>query len=168
MAEDIDAALAAGRDAADALLAAADRSAGVWTAPRAAGKWSPSQVVEHVARALEESANVVAEAPSKFPTLPRLLRPLLRSLFFNRTLKKGAFPKARTNKALDPQSGPPSPAAARVRLDSALAAFDRACRARAASGKPVESTVFGTVSLEDYVRFQALHIHHHCRQMPGG
>lgn len=123
--------------------------------------------MEHVALALEESANVVSGAPSKFPTLPMFLRPLVRGLFFNRVLKKNAFPKAKTNKAFDPASGPPTPDAARVRLETALAAFDQACRARAVSGKKVASTIFGTVSVEDYARFQALHTRHHCKQMPG-
>ena len=36
------------------LVAAAERSAAIWTTPRAPGKWSPSQVVEHVAGGLDE------------------------------------------------------------------------------------------------------------------
>lgn len=163
---DLDVVLAANRDAVNDLLAAADRSGGAWTTPRAPGKWSPSQVVEHVARALEESANVVSGAPSKFPTLPTFLRPLVRGLFFNRVLKKNAFPKAKTNKALDPASGPATPAAARARLQEAAGRFDQSCRARAASGQHVASTIFGAVSVEDYARFQELHTRHHRKQMP--
>ncbi len=164
---DVDAALRGNQDAIRDLIAAAERSGGVWTVPRAPRKWSPSQLVEHVARALEESAHVVSGAPSKFPTFPALVRPLVRGLFFNRVLKKKAFPKAKTTKAFSPASGPPTPAAARTRLEQAVAAFDRACRARAASGKSVESTIFGTVSVADYAKFQEVHTRHHCRQMPG-
>src|SRR5262245_33869281 len=112
---DVDTALAANRQAVADLIAAATRSAGTWTVPRAPGKWSPSQIVEHVARSLEESANVVSGAPSKFPTLPTFVRPLVRGVFFNRVLKKSAFPKAKTRKAFDPESGPTSPDLARVR-----------------------------------------------------
>lgn len=155
------------RAAVHDLGAAAERSEAVWTVPRAPGKWSPSQLVEHVALALEESANVVSGAPSKFPTLPAFLRPLVRGLFFNRTLKKGTFPKAKTNKALDPASGSLTPAQGRVRLEAASAKFDQACRASAASGRRVESTIFGRVTVEDYVRFLELHTRHHCKQMPG-
>ena len=93
---DINAVLTENRSAVDDLMVAADKSESVWTTPRAAGKWSPSQVVEHVAMVLEESGNVVAGAPSKFPTLPRFVRPLVRGIFFNRILKKEAFPKARS------------------------------------------------------------------------
>ena len=164
---DVNAALGGTRAAVDDLIVAAQRSEGAWTVARAPGKWSPSQVVEHVARALEESANVVSGTPSKFPTLPVFLRPLIRSLFFNRILKKGAFPKARTNRALDPSSGPATSAEARVRLGAALDKFDQACRARAASGQKVVSTIFGTVSVEDYAEFQGVHARHHCKQMPG-
>ena len=163
---DLSTVLAGNRTALDDLMAAAQRSAPVWTTPRAPGKWSPSQVVEHVARALEESANVVAGMPSKFPTFPALLRPLVRGLFFNRVLKSGTFPRAKTNKAFDPAAGPATPAEGRARLEDALARFDQACRSRAAAGQSVSSTLFGTVSVESYARFQELHARHHCGQMP--
>jgi hypothetical protein len=164
---DVDSALAANRAAVDELIAAAERSASQWTTPRAPGKWSPSQVVEHVARALEESANVVSGAPSKLPTLPAFVRPLARNLLFKRVLKKQAFPKARTNKAMNPARGPATTAEARTRLEGALARFDRACRDRAATRGSVESKAFGTVSVADYATFIAVHTRHHCKQMPG-
>ncbi len=164
---DVDSTLAANRDAIAELIAAAERSGGAWTAPRAPGKWSPSQIVEHVARSLDESANVVAGAPAKFPHLPFFLRPVAKGFLFNRVLRNGAFPKAKTNKAMNPASGPDSPAVARVRLESALARFDRECRACAEAGRPVKSATFGTVSVTDFVRFTELHTRHHCHQMPG-
>jgi hypothetical protein len=164
---DVSRVLADIRAAATDLLAAAERTGPAWSAPRAPGKWSPSQIVEHVARALEESANVVSGAPSKFPTLPGVVRPLVRSLFFNRVLKKKAFPRARTSKAFNPQSGPLTPADGRRRLEAALARFEHECQARAASGRTVTSGIFGEVSVEDYARFQELHTRHHSAQIPG-
>ena len=163
---DVAKALEGNRAAVNELIAAAERSAAVWTTPRAPGKWSPSQVVEHVARALEESANVVAGAPSKFPTFPAIFRPLVRGLFFNRVLKTGAFPKAKTNAPFDPLDGPATPDAARRRLESALGAFDRECRACAAKGASVASSIFGSVTVADYARFQEFHTRHHTGQMP--
>lgn len=162
---DVHTALAANRDAVNELLAAAEASTAAWTTPRAPGKWSPCQIVEHVARTLEESAHVVAGSPSKFPTLPAFIRPLVR-LIFNRVLKKGAFPKARASKAFNPIDGPATPAAGRVRLEAALAEFEKASRARAAAGLKVSHPGFGPVSVEDYARFQELHTRHHCKQMP--
>jgi hypothetical protein len=61
---DVNDVLAANRAAVLDLVAAAERSAATWTTPRAPGKWSPSQVVEHVARGLDEGANVASGAPS--------------------------------------------------------------------------------------------------------
>jgi len=158
--------LTANRDAVRGLIAAADKCAGVWVVPRAPGKWSPSQIVEHVARSLDESANVVSGAPSKFPNLPFFMRPVARGFLFNRVLRNGAFPKARTNKALNPASGPATPAEARARLQGALDRFDRECRACAKSGGVVPSATFGRVSVADYARFIELHTRHHCQQMP--
>jgi hypothetical protein len=164
---DVNHALASNRAAVIDLVAAAERSAATWTTPRAPGKWSPSQVVEHVAGGLDEGANVVSGAPS-IPMPPAFLRPLLRLFFFNRILKKGVFPKGfKAHKAMNPTSGPASPAEARVRLEGALARFDQECLKRVASGRHVVSTGFGTVSVEDFVRFSALHTRHHCKQMPG-
>src|SRR2546428_8604995 len=140
---DVGPALAGNRAAVDDLIAAADRTGAAWTTPRAPGKWSPSQVVEHVARALEESANVVAGTPSKFPTFPTMLRPIVRGLFFNRVLRQGRFSKAKTAKALHPATGPATPAEARPRLEGALAHVDQACRTRAPRVPIIPSTLFG-------------------------
>ena len=122
--------------------------------------------MEHVAGGLEEAANVVSGAPS-IALIPTFLRPLAR-LYFNRILRKGVFPKGlKAHKALDPATGSATPAQARVRLEGALARFDQECRRRLASGQLVVSTGFGTVSVEDLVRFSALHTRHHCKQLPG-
>lgn len=164
---DVDLTLAANRAAVSDLIAASEKSEAVWTVPPAPGKWSPSQIVEHVARSLDESANVVCGVPSNFPKLPFFLRPVARGFLFNRVLRSSAFPKGKTNKAMDPASGPATPADARVRLEGALERFDRGCRACAQAGGAVASTTFGTVPVADYARFIELHTRHHCKQMPG-
>ena len=38
---------------------------------------------------------------------------------------------------------------------------------RGSSRQNVVSTGFGTVSVDDYARFQAVHTRHHCKPMPG-
>jgi len=163
---DLSAALVSNRAAVDEMLAAIDRSAANWTTPRAAGKWSPSQVVEHVARSLEESANVIMGAPSKFPNFPRFIRPLVRMMFFDRVVKTGAFPKARTSKAMNPASGAATAPAGRARLEEAAARFDGACRTAAERGPTFDNGLFGVISIADYVRFMDLHTRHHTRQIP--
>jgi hypothetical protein len=162
---DLDAILSANRAAVDDLLAAAERiPPDSWTTPWAPRKWSPSQIVEHVAMTLEEGGNVVAERPSKLPSFPSFLRPL-GGLLFRRVLKKGGFPKLKTVRAMDPSSGP-THEGARARLEAAIAAFEKDCRDRASAGGTFTSGAFGRVSVEEYARFQELHTRHHAKQMP--
>jgi DinB superfamily len=162
---DLNTALAASQDAIDQLMVAGERTATAWAAPRAPGKWSPSQIVEHVARSLEESANMAAGRPSKFPQLPGVVHPIVRGLLFKRVLRKAAFPKAKTNKAMDPASGPATPTEGRVRLETAHRKFEEACRQTASQGERMRTTVFGAVPVEQYVRFMELHTRHHGKQM---
>ncbi len=161
----IDTALAASRDAIDQMILAGEQSGAAWISSRAPGKWSPSQIVEHVARSLEESANMAAGRPSKFPKLPAVVQPVVRGLLFKRVLRNAAFPKAKTNKAMNPASGPATPAEGRIRLATAHQKFEEACRRIAAAGGRMPTTVFGTVPVLEYVRFTELHTRHHCKQM---
>ena len=162
---DVNAALTASKEAVDQLIAAGEGTGPAWTTPRAPGKWSPSQIVEHVARALEESAHVAAGRASKFPKIPAVLHPVVRGLLFKRVLRKAGFPKAKTNKAMDPATGPPTPAEGRARLETAHKQFDEACRQLAASGGSMRTTTFGVVGVEDYVRFMEIHTRHHSKQV---
>jgi hypothetical protein len=164
---DIDVSLAGVRAAVADLVAAAERVGVAWAKPRAPEKWSPSQIVEHVARIMEESANVAANRPSKFPTIPFFLRPIVRVLVFKRTLWRKAFPKMKASPVFIPVAGPGTPSDGRVRLQGALTSFDQACRARAATDEDVASTIFGAVHVADFARFQELHVRHHILQMPG-
>ena len=162
---DINTALAASKEAIEQLIAAGECCGPAWRTPRGPGKWSPSQIVEHVARSMEESANMAAGRRSKFPRLPAVVHPLLRGLLFKRVLRTSAFPKARTNKAMDPVSGPATAAEGRVRLQAAHDAFDAACRQLASQGEPMRTTIFGVVPVVDYVRFMEIHTRHHGKQM---
>jgi hypothetical protein len=163
---DIDLPLAGVRTAVAELFAATERAGAKWTKPRAPGKWSPSQVVEHVARIMEESANVASGRPSKFPTIPFFLRPIVRIVVFKRTLWRNDFPKMKAADAFVPVTGSATPADGRDRLQGALSLFDQACRAQSVSGRKVASTIFGAVSVADFARFQELHVRHHILQMP--
>jgi hypothetical protein len=163
----IDAVVQGNRAAVNDLLAAARARENSWTTPRAPGKWSPSQLVEHVARSLDESANEVRGLPSKFPKLPFFLKPVARAMLFNRVLRDGAFPRAKTSKPFNPIEGPASLADAQRRLDQAVGGFIDACRECSASNRQVRSTVFGVVSVDDYAMFQQYHIRHHTGQLGG-
>jgi hypothetical protein len=116
---------------------------------------------------MEESAKVAAGTSSDFPTIPFFLRPVARVLVFKRILRRKAFLKMKAIEAMDPPTGAVTPKEARVRVEAVLTGFDRACRARAASGQKVASTIFGAVPVADFARFQELHIRHHHLQLPG-
>lgn len=162
---DIDQALAASKDAVDHLIGCGEQVASQWSVARKPGKWSPSQVVEHVARSLEESAHMAAGRPSKFPKLPAVLHPVLRFMLFKRVLRNGAFPKAKTNPAMNPSSGPASLAQGRARLETAHQKFAAAARASESHDGRMRTTIFGAVAATEYVRFMELHTRHHARQL---
>ena len=161
----LEAQLTAARSAVDEMVETSLASAERWSVPPAPKKWSPAQVVEHVARSLEEAARDMAGQRSRLPQLPTPLRFVARKLLFERVLARGAFPRARTNKAMDPATGPESPAAAGLRLEAAWRTFAEACKAVSEGGGPATSHVFGAVPLADYVRFQEIHTQHHRAQM---
>jgi hypothetical protein len=162
----IDSALAASREAADRLLADAEATASAWATPAAPGKWSPSQIVEHIARSFDGSVQMAAGQPSAFPRLPAPIHPLLR-VMFRRIVRKAWFPKGRTTKGMNPLAGPSTPADGRARLTAAHARFEAVCRDLAARRAPMPTTMFGAVPVEDFVRFLELHTRHHDRQIPG-
>jgi hypothetical protein len=161
--KEIDTALAANRAAVDQLIRAGEESGAAWSTPRAPGKWSPSQVVEHVARGLDEGANIVA-GRSTLPRPPALVR-LIARFMFGRVLRKGTFPNGfKAHKTMNPANGPATPAEGRIRLEMAYQELDEACRRIATDGRPI-TTIFGSVSVQDFVRFNELHTRHHSKQM---
>jgi hypothetical protein len=160
----IDTALAASRAASEQLLADAEAMAARWATPRVPGKWSPSQIVEHVARSYDGAVHMAAGQPSAFPRLPVLIHPFVR-IVFRRLLRKGSFPNGRTTKAMNPLAGPSTPGDGRARLEAAHDRFEAACRDLAARGAPMPTTMFGAVPVEDFVRFLELHTRHHDGQI---
>jgi len=141
---------------------------GRWRVPRAEGKWSPAQVVEHLALSFEYSHGVMnGNAPG--PAAPRLLRPLVRTVFVKPVLKHGRFMrKGRAPSMFQPSSVPPDPPELLARLEGALRAFEDDLRVAARSGRAtLDHPFFGTMRLTDYLRLQAIHARHHRAQLPG-
>jgi hypothetical protein len=157
--------LSATRAAVDEVIRTANNCGATWTTPRAPGKWSPSFVVEHVAISLEASADDLEGRPSALPKIPAPFHWLIRLAFFNRVMRTGKFPKAKTNAGMVPSTGPATPADAATRLDAAWKRLAAASSAAAARGDKVKSQTFGSVLLTDYVRFQEYHTRHHQKQM---
>ena len=162
---DVQSRMTAARVAVDEMVETSGACAARWSTPAAPNKWSPAQVAEHVARSLEEAALDMTGQRSKMPNLPWPLRFVARKLLFERVLARGVFPRAKTNKAMDPETGPESPSAASLRLDAAWRTFAEACRVRSADSSFAASRTFGAVPLADVVRFQEIHTRHHRAQM---
>jgi hypothetical protein len=159
---DLHSALAESKAALAQLIAAGEQCGPAWAAPRAPGKWSPSQIVEHVAMALEESGKNIKGEKSAFPTLPGFIRPVVRALFFNRALNAETFPSGKANKAMSPIAGPQTAAAGRARLQQAHTAFERACQEKS---ERFNHSIFGDIATSDYARFMAKHTLHHTKQI---
>jgi DinB superfamily len=166
---DIDTAVRNNRAAVDAFIVASlavpmDR----WGKPRAPGKWSPAQVVEHVVLVYEVGARALSGA-SGLPSPPRFVRPLIRFMMRRTVLRSGRFPRSRTVAAFDPSaSAVPAGSAEALcaRLRTASEAFDRRATEMVASGAPAfEHPVFGTFGVSEYVQFQAYHTKHHQSQL---
>ena len=107
---------------------------------------------------------MLAGDPSKVPMPPVVVRPLVRLIarfMFKRVLRKAAFPSGfKAHKTMNPASGPATPPEGRIRLETAHQEFDEACRQIAAGGRPA-TTPFGSVSIQDLVRYNELHTRHH-------
>ena len=102
---DLNAAIADNHKAVDEFTATARAiDAAGWSLPRAEGKWSPAQLVEHIALTYEYSRAVLNNnAPG--PSAPRFLRPLVRIFFVNPVLKHGRFkPNAKAPSMFQPSS----------------------------------------------------------------
>jgi hypothetical protein len=165
---DLHAAIADNHKAVDEFTATAravDRAR--WSLPRAEGKWSPAQVVEHIALTYEYSRAVLNNnAPG--PAAPRFLRPLVRRFFVNPVLKRGRFkPNGRAPAMFQPSSSPDAPAELLSRLETAVRVFEDELRAAAHSGRAtLDHPFFGTMPMTDYLRLQAIHARHHRAQLP--
>jgi hypothetical protein len=165
---DLTAAIADNHKAVDEFTAAARAvDAARWTLPRAEGKWSPAQVVEHIALTYEYSRAVLNDhAPG--PSAPRFLRPLVRLFFVNPVLKHGRFkPNAKAPSMFQPSSVPGDAAELLPRLEAALSGFEAELRTADRLGRStVNHPFFGIMPVTDYLRLQAIHARHHRAQLP--
>ncbi|HUR94994.1 MAG TPA: DUF1569 domain-containing protein [Gemmatimonadales bacterium] len=134
-----------------------------WSQPRAPGKWSPGQVVEHVALAYEVNRQVLhGHAPPM--SAPRWLRPLIRTFLLGPVLRRGRFiPGSKSPRVLRPRPAAAVPADLLARLAAAMAAFET--DAAAVRSPTIDHPFFGRLPLGDFVRLQEIHTRHHGVQL---
>jgi acetylornithine deacetylase/succinyl-diaminopimelate desuccinylase-like protein len=96
-----------------------------------------------------------------------VVRPLVRVLFLKRVLRRGHFGRpAKTLEPLEPAASPASPDVLTARLQAAATAFKEDMETASRSGQAtLDHPFFGRVHLDDYVRFQLIHTHHHHAQL---
>lgn len=132
-----------------------------------AGKWTPAQIVEHLALAMELSAATFRERRAKGPMArrPTTLREKLGKLF---VFGLGRFPPG----LKAPERSSPAP---RVEGHSAETRF----RAGLAAWEALEGDLLparrhdlfvrhprlGDLTMEEWTRFHAVHARHHARQI---
>ena len=131
------------------------------------GKWTPAQIVEHLALALELSAATFGARRAKEPMArrPTTLREMVGKVF---TFGLGWFPPGR--KA--PERTTPAPRvdghAAEAHVRAALAAWEKLERELLPARRRdlfVKHPRLGDLTFEEWGRFHLVHTRHHARQI---
>ncbi|MCC6954838.1 MAG: DinB family protein [Deltaproteobacteria bacterium] len=167
MATQPEALLREARQALEDFVRAADRvGAEQWDRSPGEGKWSPSQIVEHVQIGFDIGTKSIDGRPIGM-RVPRLFRPLVRRFFLLPTIKKNRFPMKSKAPAV---FQPTAPLRGRDEVMHSLRAsvetlLQRVTEKLERGEFTFESPVFGRTSCEDYIRFQIVHVRHHQEQL---
>jgi len=164
---DLDTALADNRKAVEEFITAARAlDAQKWTTPRAPGAWTPAQIAEHLAITYEYGRKMVKGTAGG--GAPFFLRPLIRRMIVDNTLKAGRFTrKGKTVKVFEPTAAPGPQTQVLGRLNVAVSGLESDLRARAPLDRErLFSPFFGNVKSADYISLQAIHARHHRGQLP--
>lgn len=140
-----------------------------WLAPRAEGKWSPAEVVEHLTLAYDVLLRELAGGAGMRLKVKFWQRVLLRFTVLPRILRRGDFPKGvRAPREIRPATANPDPAAALTTFREHAARFAAAVDAARSSGRRVRLThpYFGHGGVEEALLLCARHLQHHRRQLP--
>jgi hypothetical protein len=154
--------------AAELLRTAETIAADAWDEPRETGKWSPAQIVMHLILAYEVLLRDLVEGTGMALRSTASKRLVFRLMVLPRLLRGGRFPgsiraprEVRVGHVSDPR---PELIARFQRLADQ---FQEAVQAAHHERPRVRLThaYFGAVTLEDAVRFCAVHIRHHEAQL---
>jgi uncharacterized damage-inducible protein DinB len=141
-----------------------------WTTPRAAGKWSPAQVTEHVALAYEQSSRML-HGTFTGPAKPWYQQLLARWLGLPPLFKRGDFGKGplQAPDFIQPSASPASSVALLARLEAAADDLEGNLAAASNAGRvTVDHPVFGRLPLTDLLHFLFIHTNHHRPQLSAG
>lgn len=137
-----------------------------WLLPRAEGKWSPAEIVEHLTLAYEVLMREMDGGPPMRIKTKLWQRILLRMTMVPRILRGEGFPEgARSPRETRPPSGNPDQRAAVEKFRNTAAAF--ASKAAAAPRTRITHAYFGKSAMPEALLFCARHAEHHLQQLPG-
>ena len=159
--------IAADREAIGAFVAAARRvPPEQWALPRAAGKWSPGQVTEHVALAYEQSRRMLLGTFTG-PVQPRVMQLLARWIFLRLMFKRGDFGKAAVAPDfIQPGGSPATSGDLLARLETAMRDLETDLTAASNERRThLDHPIFGRLPLADLLRFLMIHTRHHQPQL---
>jgi hypothetical protein len=158
--------LADHREALLAFVATAEGlSSEAWGAARAADKWSPAQITEHLRLTyVAVRAELAGQGGMRVRTKWWQQR-LFRFIFLPRILKQGRFPKGvRAMREIRPAGGPFDRAEVLVGLQREGEGFIAAVRT--STGKErVTHPYLGPLGVDEGVRFLTQHLRHHHAQV---
>ena len=145
-----------------------------WRRPRGEGKWSPAQLVEHVALAYEQAASELRGDAAGTTTTSPLRRRLLRWLVLPAILRTGRLPagapaprvlRPRTDQVSDDPAPDREALVARFRAAAARLAAAVADAERAGARHRVAHPYFGALSARTTWRLLTIHTRHHARHL---
>jgi len=139
----------------------------VWAVPRQPGKWSPSEIAQHLVISYEPALAELDGGAGFALALPWWKRTVLRWTVLPRILD-GRFPKgAPAPKQARPRGGAASPREAARALRENAARFERRLVEAHAAG-PVRLThaYFGRLTAPQILKLLAVHATHHRSQFP--
>jgi hypothetical protein len=139
-----------------------------WLIPRADGKWSPAEVMEHLNLAYDVLQRELAGGAGMQIRTKLWQRIVLRVTMVPKLLRGGAFPAgSRAPREIRPATAPPDQGAAITAFRDRAARFEAAAAEAQRSQRRVRLThaYFGSSSIPDAVLLCTRHIQHHQKQL---
>jgi hypothetical protein len=138
-----------------------------WTAPWGPGKWSRAQVAEHLALVYEVAIREVTTGQGLRPRVTGVRQRLLRWVFLPHILFHRSLPMRVTapREARPAEVTAPRSAVLRRLRELAVRWETEMERAIGAGGGGLTHPYFGTIPPVKAMRFMAVHIEHHTRQI---
>jgi hypothetical protein len=131
-----------------------------WQSPRAPGKWTPAQEVEHVLLAFEAFTGQLAGGPPMRMVVPRAQAILLRWLVLPYIVLTGRFPRARAPREVRPSGTSGTRDDLLTRFDGAATALAEAAL-RQPPSRRLGHAYFGAITLVEALGMLAAHTRHH-------